>query len=198
MKKNLILSGIALFAFLAVPFVASAQNPNIMGAQSTEQNLTLTVNGSALLAIYNTTADAANTDISMSLTGATQAGAAITPSATNNASRLRISSLNDGETTRAITAQITPAMTSDGTQLFVTLTDPGNFQLDPANAGTCSTTQELTSGDAQTVVTGIKTCWSGTDANSGYMITYKYQKKADATTLATSNIKVTYTITNAI
>lgn len=194
MKKNLILSGLALFTFLAVPFVASAQNPNIAGAQSTEQSLTLTVNGSALLAIFNTATGATSTDITMSLTGATQAGAAITPSTTNNTSRLRISSLNDGATTRSITAQISPAMTNDGTQLFVKLTDPGNFELDAENAGTCSDELELTGGEAQTVVTGIKTCWSGTDANDGYMITYKYQKRADATTLATSNIKVTYTI----
>jgi len=196
MKRNLILSGIALFTFLAVPFVASAQNPNIVGAQSTDQKLTLTVNGSALLAIFNTAVGASNTNIAMSLSGATTAGAAISPTATDNASRLRISSLNDGATTRTITAQITPAMTSDGTQLFVTLTDPKNFQLDPLNAGTCSATKELTSGDAQTVVTGIKTCWSGTETNSGYQITYLYQKKADATNVKSSAITVTYTISN--
>lgn len=195
MKKSSLVKSIALLTCLAMPFIASAQNPGGSAATVT-QDITLKVDGSALLAVVNTNADAGtSTAVSMSLTGATQAGAAILDQTTNADTRLRISSLVESGKTRTITASIAPAITTSGTQFFVALTKPGTFQPVVANGGTPAAEQELTDGTTKTVVSAITTCWSGTGATDGYVVTYRYAKKADATFLQSQNIVITYTIT---
>jgi hypothetical protein len=195
MKKLSVIKPLVLLSFIALPFLASAQNPGT-SASTVTQDISLKVDGSAMLAVVNTNANAgASTAVSMSLTGATQAGAAILDQTTNADTRLRISSLVESGKTRTITASIAPDISTSGTQLFVTLTKPATFQPAVANGGTAASEQELTDGTTKTVVSGITTCWSGTGATDGYTVTYRYAKKADATFLQSKNVVITYTIT---
>lgn len=193
MKKSFFVKGFALIALITMPIIASAQlGPS---AATVTQDLSLKVDGSALLAIYNMTGSASGTGISMSLTGATEAGAAILDQTTNDSTRLRISSLVESGKTRTITAQIAPSLTGTGTELWILLTKPGNFQPAVANGGTAAAEQELTDGTIKTVVSAITTCWSGTAASDGYAIRYRYAKTTGATALVSRNITITYTIT---
>lgn len=197
MKKVSFLICVALVAS-ALPTVLFAQNPSTSASDVT-QNIALQVNGSALLAVYNTNLTAGtSTAVSMSLSGATQAGAAVMDQASNSDTRLRISSLVESGKTRTITASIAPAITNSGTQFFVALTKPDNFLPVVANGGTPTAEQELTDGTTKTIVNGITTCWSGMGNSDGYTVTYRYAKKADATFLQSQNIVITYTITEAV
>lgn len=198
MKKSTFVKCAMLAIVGMMPFLAHAQNPGTSGA-IVSQDIALQVNGSALLAVYNTNASAGtSTAVSMSLSGATQAGAAVMDQASNSDTRLRISSLVESGKTRTITASISPSISSTGTQFFVSLTKPDNFQPAVANGGTPASEQELTDGSSKTIVTDITTCWSGMGNNDGYTVTYRYAKKSDATFLQSQNIVITYTITAAV
>ncbi len=198
MKKTSLLKCIALLIGTTLPMIATAQNPGNSGAD-VSQNIALQVNGSALLAVFNTNINAGtSTAVSMSLSGATQAGAAVMDQASNSDTRLRISSLVESGKTRTITASISPAITNTGTQFFVSLTKPESFLPAVANGGTPATEQELTDGSSKTIVSDITTCWSGMGDNDGYTVTYRYAKKADATFMQSQNIVITYTITAAV
>lgn len=179
-------------AFL-VSFSAYTQNPG-NSATTVTQNISLKVDGSALLAIYNSASGATSTDITMSLSGASQAGAAMIDQDINSDTRLRISSLVESGKTRTLTAQINSNITASGTQFFIALTRPASFQPAAVNGGTTAAEQELTSAAIKTVVTGIATCWSGIGATDGYTVTYRYAKKAGATFFQSKNIIVTFTI----
>jgi len=195
MKKASLVKCMALLIGSALPIIAFAQNPGTSAAV-VNQSIALQVNGSAMLAVYNTNASAgSSTAVSMSLSGATQAGAAVMDEASNSDTRLRISSLVESGKTRTITASIAPAITNTGTQFFVSLTKPENFLPVVANGGIPATEQELTDGTSKTIVTAITTCWSGLGNTDGYKVTYRYAKKADATFLQSQNIIITYTIT---
>jgi hypothetical protein len=146
-----------------------------------------------MLAVVNTTPSATSTGISMSLTGATEAGAAILDQTTNDLTRLRISSLVESGKTRKISAKISESLATSGTELYVSLERPENFAPIAANGGTTAEEQQLTTADVD-VMTGITTCWSGTGATDGYIVTYRYAKKDDATFLQSKDITVTYTI----
>lgn len=195
MKKSLFTKSIALLLAFSMPLIVFAQLGD--SGSPVTQNIALQVNGSALLAIYNNATDATSTAISMSLSGATQAGAAISNEATNADTRLRISSLVESGQFRTITASIAPNLNSTGTQFFVTLTKPNTFLPAVANGGTPAAEQELTDGSEKTVVSDISTCWSGLGNNDGYTVIYRYAKKTDATFLQSQNIVITYTITDA-
>lgn len=192
MGNSLKITLITFFA-LMITMGVYAQNPGASGTSAT-QNISLKVDGSALLAIYNSATGATSTGVSLSLSGATQAGAAMMDETTNSDTRLRISSLVESGKTRSITAQINTNLTSSGTQFFVTLTRPASFQPLATNGGTTAVEQELTDATIKTVVTGISTCWSGTGATDGYTVTYRYAKRSGATALQSKNIIITYTI----
>lgn len=195
MKKVTLSKVLLLTALLSTPLLTIAQTVGPSGATAT-QNLSLTVEGKALIAVVNTVA--ANTNISLSLTGAAVAGEAMQTVVTNSDTKLRISSSVEDGTTRKITAQISPNLTASNTELFVELVNPGDFGPDPLNGGTGAGEKNLTAGTAQDVVTGIKTCWSGTGALNGYGVTYRYAKKAATTYWSSSTTVVTYTITAAV
>jgi len=195
MKKASLVKCMALLIGSALPIIAFAQNPSDGGAV-VNQSIALKVNGSAMLAVYNTNANAgSSTAVSMSLSGATQAGAAVMDEASNSDTRLRISSLVESGKTRTITASIAPAITNTGTQFFVKLDKPANFLPSVDNGGTPASELELTDGTSKTIVTDITTCWSGFASTDGYKVTYRYAKKANATFLQSQNIIITYTIT---
>jgi hypothetical protein len=193
MLKQILTYLLLIVAAFSVSISLYAQNPGNSSTTVT-QNINLKVNGSALLAIYNSASGATSTAINMSLSGASQAGAAMEDQTTNSDTRLRISSLVESGKTRTITAQINSSLTSSGTQFFVTLTRPASFLPVAANGGTTAAEQELTDATIKTVVTGISTCWSGIGATDGYTVTYRYAKTSGATTLQSKNIIITYTI----
>jgi hypothetical protein len=183
MKKN----SMAICLVLVIGFLMSQSiNAQTVGESGTSatQNVSLTVDGSALLAVVGG-------DVSMSLGGATQAGAAIASSSTDNTSRLRISSLVESGNFRKISGSISADLV--GTTLSVNLIKPTNFQPTSANGGTSLGKVTLTKTD-QNLVNNITTCWSGTNATDGYTIEYTYERITDAQVLASANIIVTYTI----
>lgn len=195
MKKAFLSKAIVLVALISSPLLAIAQTVG-PSAGTANQNLSLTVEGKALIAVVNTVA--ANTNISLSLTGASVAGEAMQTVITNSDSKLRISSSVEDGTTRKITAQISPNLTASNTELFVELVNPGTFLPAADNGGAGSGEVNLTDGTAIDVVTGIKTCWSGTGATDGYGVTYRYAKKANTTFWTSGSTVVTYTITAAV
>jgi len=195
MKKETLSKVVVLTAFMSSSLLMFAQTVG-PSAATANQNLSLTVEGKALIAVVNTVAG--NTNISLSLTGASVAGEAMQTVITNADTKLRISSSVEDGTTRKITAQITPNLTATNTELFVELTNPGDFSPDPLNGGAGTGEVNLTAGVALDVVTGIKTCWSGTGPTNGYGVNYRYAKKAATTFWTSGATVVTYTITAAV
>jgi hypothetical protein len=157
----------------------------------------LQVDGSALLAVFNTNpVEAGSTGVALTLAGATVAGAEVETEAVNDDTRLRISSLVEAGNKRRITAGVAPTLSGTGTQLFVTVANPGDFLPLAANGGTTTGEQEITlASTAVNVVDDITTCWSGTGNDNGYVVTYRYIKTDGATALVSRDIVVTYTIT---
>jgi len=164
---------------------------NAMGAgdsASVSSALTLSITPTAQIAIVT------NATFSMALGGATQAGAAVSDSSINSASRLRISSLVDA-TTRSITA-IATSITATNTQLWVQLGAPnGNFN---GAKGTLAASQNLTSGDSVTLASEIATCWSGIGGDDGYSITYIFRRGAGTVFTSPGAVVVTYTLSGAV
>lgn len=197
MKKYSIIFSAALlmsFFFSQSAFCADSK-------QSVTQNLALTVDGSALLAVFGTNAavdGGGSNSVAMSLAGAGVAGAVVQTVAENTSTRLRISSLVESGKTRTITGVIAPALSESGTTLKMQLIKPATFQPDPANGGTSTGEKEMTSGSPQDLVTGISTCWSGTELMDGYTIKYIFGKATDAVFLKSSNIVVTFTISEQL
>lgn len=185
MKKSILTSCVLLLAAIATPFVAMGADTNV--ATST---VSLTIDGSALLAIQTGSA------ISMSLGGATQAGAAVQSVSADTTARLRISSLVSGATTRSITAILGTDMTASHTELLVQLLSPNTNFTNPNNKGTLTSPETLlTSASAITLATGIGTCWSGTTSDDGYPIAYTFRRKAGESLFTTpGDIVVTYTL----
>lgn len=185
MKKITIALCMILSAGLLLPFAAKAADTNV--ATST---VSLTIDGSALLAIQT------GSTLTMSLGGASQAGAAVQDVAADTTARLRISSLVSGATTRTITAILGSDMTPSHTELLVQLLTPnGNF-TNAANMGTLTSPGTvLSSASAIQLATGIKTCWSGTTTDDGYPIVYTFRRKAGETSFTTpGDIVITYTL----
>lgn len=182
MKKGSLVSIIALMVLLMAPYTAVGQDTNVAS-----NAVTLTVNGSALLAIKTSA-------ISLSLSGATEAGAAIQTVAADSTTRLRISSLVDGSTKRNITASLSAQPV--GTELLITVKAPNAHFYASENQGTLLSNVNL-STSSQNIITGIGTCWSGyQDLDDGYIIKYIYQLKEGATNLQSASVTVTYTLTD--
>jgi len=189
--KSIVYCFVLALGFLGAQTASAADGP------TTTQNLNLTVSGSALLSVTGGT-------VGLSLTGATQAGAEVTPIAENQASRLKISSLSGGGTTgRSITASVTTGtLVGKRTSLSVQLLPPtvasrDNFINYATEGGALGALQVVADNAAVagaiTLVTGIKTCWSGILPDDGYQIKYKYMSTGGGTPLAAS-LTVTYTI----
>lgn len=197
MKTNTLLKIFALTALSLVTVSGFAQSTVGNSGTNATQEISLRVDGSALLAIVNTSSGATGTGISMSLSGATVAGAAISNSSTNDSTRLRISSLVESGKKRKILAKINQDLSTSGTNFYVRLIKPGNFQPAAVNGGTPSANKmQFTAANANMeLVTGITTCWSGVGQTDGYTVEYTYEKQLNATALVSKIIEVTYTIT---
>lgn len=189
MKNISIVFGIALLIGLSISNNAFSQ---------VTQNLSLTVDGSALLAVVGTGENIASPNVSISLAGAAEAGAEVMTTAENQSTRLRISSLVESGKTRNISASIAPALTGAGTTLSLELIKPATFAPAAANGGTSTGIKDMTDGSTNDLVTGITTCWSGVADGNGYTLKYVFGKAAGATALISRDIVVTYTISDEI
>lgn len=165
---------------------------NVIG-QPNQANSTvnLAISSSALLRIVT------GATLSLSLGGATEAGAPVQEVASDSTGRLRISSMVTSQT-RTITAQISPDMTSTNTELLVQLKTPNINFTNFANKGLLQTTPALlTSTGATTLITGISTCWSGIETDDGYPIRFTFRRKALATSFSSPGaITVTFTLSD--
>lgn len=151
------------------------------------QTVNLQVAGSALLAVTGP-------PVAMTLAGATEAGAAIQESAENNESRLRMTSQVSNGENRSITSKISEALV--GTTFEVELAAPNSNFMYPEYMGTLKGLQLLSDKSEVCLVDGIGTCWSGTEANDGYVIHYVFKAIPNAPILKSSVLTVTYTISS--
>lgn len=204
MKKAFISikTAVLLAALVGLPAMSYAQYGETvlgtggnLGTSTSTQDVSLKVDGSALIRVVNSAENATTSGISMSLTGATEAGAPILDETTNSDTRIRLSSLVESGKTRTITASISPSLAGTDTRLYAEF-ELGTIAPIAANGGTCDDEQDLTDGTSKRMVSGITTCWTGNTAmTDGYVVTYRYAKEENATALQSRNIVVTYTIT---
>lgn len=194
-KSNIAVIALGLFALFT---------PSTLKAVDTEtstQALSLTVDARAMIKVVKEADGSTGGSIALSLAGATEAGAAPTTVGSDATTRLRVTSSTTGATTRTITAQCSVNMyTANHTELLVQFADPVAFQPVNTQGGSSTGATDISDGVAGVVVTGITNCYSGTTNNSGYLITYTFQKSADFTTGFTSpgNVTITYTITDEL
>jgi hypothetical protein len=186
MKKTLVIFAIALIAGLATSLTSYA-------AKTANHKVTLNLGESALISI--TTGD-----INLNLAGATVAGAAIATEASNDATRIRISSSVSTGKTRKLDVGISTGNIDGGSSIYVLAYAPAGFSGDPNGYGTPLAQVELdgltkTTG---TLINAIGTCWSGTDVDSGYQVKYTLNKPAGATFTNGRQVTVTYTLSEEI
>lgn len=202
MKK--LISSLFALAMIAAPTVLLAQS-------TSSQDLTLTVSGSNLIKIMNAAAagpDPGTTAISLSLSGATEAGAAINPVAEDISTRLRMSCLTANTEKRKITAKITTNgsnFTGKHSNLKLGLLTPTNeanlnnfVNFDDADEGvdvmqTLATTEGAVATDVA-LISNMTTSWTGTNAGDGYIIRYEYSADPQTTPQSVGGIAVTFTI----
>lgn len=146
----------------------------------------LTVDGSALLGIRTP-------GVSLSLAGATEAGAPVQTAASDQTTRLRISSIVESGITRTIEVSINAEPV--GTELLVSALTPNASFM--GNSGSLATGVLLSTSE-QELVTGIGTCWSGTSEDDGYVIKYDFRMKESAVNLVSSTVTVTYTLSEEL
>lgn len=185
MKKSTILFCASLLLLVLSP-IGSVRAAD---TNETSQALNLSVNGSALLAIKTPA-------ISLVLSGATEAGAAIKTVAADSTTRLRISSLVDGTTThRTISAKLNTQPV--GADLIISVQAPTTPFLSGSSVqGTLLSNVTLSATNALDIVTGIGTCWSGTETDSGYVIKYTYKMIEGAPVVTGTAVTVTYTLSD--
>lgn len=185
MKKNSIVFSLIIAAAAMMPMsFVKAQDTNVA-----TQALNLSVNGSALLAIKTPT-------INMVLSGATEAGGAIKTVAADSTTRLRISSLVDGNVLkRKISAKLD--VQPVGANLIISVQNPTSpFASGTSVQGTLLSDVILSAATANDIITGIGTCWSGTTDDSGYVIKYTYKMIEGAPVVTSAAVVVTYTLSD--
>jgi len=206
MKKTLFV--LAFVASLIIPQFVSAQN----GGTSQTQTVNMSVSSSNLIRIVNMTADPSNggnvgdITIDLTLSGATEAGAAVSPIAADSSTRLRMSCFTPDQESRKIQASITSGgnFAESHSSLQLALRAPvgsalQNFRNYVGGANTGVGTL-ITLGDnagnkqAQTLVSNITTSWSGTGIGDGYEIYYRYAAEEGQSALRVDPIVVTFTI----
>lgn len=162
-------------------------------AQTAFHQVTLNLGESALLGI--TTGN-----INLNLSGASEAGAAISTSAADSTTRLRISSSVSTGKKRKIDVGITTGNIDGGSSILVKAFNPVDFGGDPNGHGSPLAEVELngstlTSG---TLINNIGLCWSGVEDQSGYQIKYTLKKPDGATFTNGRQITITYTLSGEL
>jgi len=187
MKKTLGIYAITLIAGLATSFTSFAQ-------KTAEHKVKLNLGVSALISI--TTGD-----IDLNLAGATVAGDAIATEASNDATRIRISSsVSTGKTRQLDVGIQTGDIIDGGSSIFVLAYAPAGFSGDPAGYGHPLAAVELDglTKKTGTLINAIGLCWSGTDATSGYQIKYTLNKPAGATFTDKKQVTIIYTLSDEL
>lgn len=175
-----IIGRILIVLFLLLHFSLFGQDTNVA-----TQPVSLQVSSSALLAVKGP-------PVILRLAGATEAGDSIGTEAVNSDSRLRISSLVASDEFRSISATISEPLV--GTELYVEFGEPNaNFGI-PEQKGTLKGIQLLSSTSEVILVDEIGTCWSGKEADDGYVIKYSFKAIKGAPILKSADVTVTYTI----
>ncbi|MDP4276704.1 MAG: hypothetical protein Q8914_03625 [Bacteroidota bacterium] len=113
-----------------------------------------------------------STTVNLTLTPQ-EAGLPVLSSLSNSDARVLVSSVVSGTQTRTMTASISAGTVPAGTYLKIqALTPNTNFV---GTAGTMGSEATLVNGgDAQIIITGIGTCYSGTASDDGYGLKYTY------------------------
>lgn len=186
MKKfNLLLTA----GFMAIASMAFAQD-----ALTDNHTVTVGVPEVAILDIE----PSASKNISLSFTAPTEAGNALVAPAANTSLWLNYSSIvASGTVKRTITAEIGAAIT--GIDLKLTAGAPANGVGDVGTAGS----QITLSTTAQTILTGIGSCYTTDGVNNGSNLTYEVALPVSTTDynsifISSTAVTVTYTITDDV
>lgn len=185
MKKNSIVFSILLVLVLLAPTTLVRA---VDDTEAADQGLSLKIGGSALLAIVTGSAG-----ISLTLSGASQAGGSVNTSAADSTTRLRITSVVEPTKSRTVSAKLSAALT--GSELVLSALKPTadfDFGNVAADYGTVKVGGVILTTSDQSIITGIKTCWSGILDDSGYVIKYQYNMLSTAA--ASKDVTVTYTL----
>lgn len=184
-KLNLLLTA----GFMAIASMAFAQD-----ALTDNHTVTVGVPEVAILDIE----PSASKNISLSFTAPTEAGNSLVAPAANTSLWLNYSSIvASGTVKRTITAEIGAAIT--GIDLKLTAGAPANGVGDVGTAGS----QITLSTTAQTILTGIGSCYTTDGVNNGSNLTYEVALPVSTTDynsifISSTAVTVTYTITDDV
>lgn len=170
--------------------IAVAMPHSFCADVTSTQEVTMKVGGTNLIKVMPGPG-LSTTNVSLTLAGASEAGAAIGAVATDETTRLRMTSYTSGTNKRTISANLTGAnatlWTGSNTQLTLELKAPleeGGYLDHFANFGSQASGLAAepivlggplsTTFPAQTLVSNIGTAWSGTNAGDGYIISYAF------------------------
>ncbi|MDA3938187.1 MAG: hypothetical protein PF693_02615 [Spirochaetia bacterium] len=169
---------VALMAFVIGTSSAFADS------DSTHHDINLNVSEIAVLGLNN------DSSITLSTPGTVAAGALPTAVDTDSSKYLKYTSVVGGTATRSITVSLGEIGVPSGTQLTIEADDASTTQDGtPASVITLSST-------AASLITGISSCATGTDASDGANLTYSYSV-TDVTALldsADATVTVTFTL----
>jgi hypothetical protein len=187
MNANRKLQVISIALFLS--FIAL----HVMGQNSNESTGTVT------LGLEEVSLIDANANVSLVLTPQS-AGLAVKPNVADSAARILISSVVSGVNTRDLSVAFTGSLPT-GTYLKLRAKNPNASFV--GTAGTIADEIEYVDATAKNLVTGIGTCYSGTNSDDGYILRYEFgisateSNYADIRATGGAEITATYTLTAA-
>ena len=188
MKKII---GISCIAFLAI-FSYTTKSYGQVDNNIASHSVTLNLGESALLAIKTG-------NVNLNLSGASEAGAAISMAAADSITRLRISSSVSTGKTRSINVSLSTGSIDGGSSLLVKALPVENFSGDAAHYGTPLAEVELLANASNgMLINNIGLCWSGTGADDGYKIKYTLKKPAGATFSNGRTVTIVYTLSGEV
>ena len=171
---------------------------SVIGFHVTGQN-TNTSTGTITLGLQEVSLIDANADVSLVLTPQS-AGLAVKPSVKDSTARILISSVVSAENTRDLSVAFSGTLPT-GTFLKLQAKNPNASFV--GTAGTVAGEIEFNNTTSQNIVTGIGTCYSGTNADDGYKLVYEFgtsatsENYADIRAVGGTAITATYTLTAA-
>jgi hypothetical protein len=183
-RKSLVISIALIVSFISI---------HVVGQNSNESSGTVT------LGLQEVSLIDANADVSLVLTPQS-AGLAVKPSVKDSTARILISSVVSGVNTRDLSVAFTGSLPT-GTFLKLQAKVPNASFV--GTAGTMAGEIEFNNTISQNLVTGIGTCYSGTNADDGYKLVYEFgtsataENYADIRAVGGAAITATYTLTAA-
>jgi len=153
-----------LFVVLSICLLGVFSGSRVMGQTAT--------NGLSLGMPEINLLSSAAASISLQLTTAI-AGEAVKQSISDATARLKISSIISEGQTRTISAKITTGSVPAGTTLKLIALTP-NIKFGGTAGALVGTDVTLSTGAANSIITGIGSCYSGTEADDGYTLKYTW------------------------